>query len=447
MTASGRTVPLAGWGRHPVIDCAVADLNRAGSAAGAVTGAPSLIPRGCGRAYGDAALNPAMTLQTLALDRLLDFDPDTGALTCEAGASLAELIDVFLPRGWFPAVTPGTKFVTVGGLIASDVHGKNHHRDGSFCDWLEWVELCLADGRIVRCSRDEHPELFAATCGGMGLTGLIVRARFRLTRVESAMIRQRVIRAGNLDAAMEALESTQASTYSVAWIDAVSRGRSLGRSVVFLGEHASRDELPPPMQAEPFRRPAKRRPGVPIDLPAFALSSPSVRLFNSFIYHRQSAGERLVDLDPYFYPLDTIAGWNRIYGRRGFLQYQCVFPEESSRDGLRQLLEATSAAGRGSFLAVLKRMGAQSLGMLSFPMPGYTLALDFPVSDGIMPLLARLDEIVVALGGRIYLAKDARMPASVFAAGYPRLNEFRQVRREWNLESKFRSALSERLEI
>ena len=381
------------------------------------------------------------------MDRLLGFDPETGALTCEAGATLAELIDAFLPRGWFPAVTPGTKFVTVGGMIASDVHGKNHHRDGSFCEHLEWVELCLADGRIERCSRELNPKLFAATCGGMGLTGLIVRARFRLMPVETAMIRQRILRAQDLDAAMEALETTQSWTYSVAWIDAESGGRNLGRSVVFLGEHASRTELPQKLQHEPFRRAGKRRPGVPIDFPSFALSSPSVRLFNSFIYHRQSPGEGLVDLDPYFYPLDSIGAWNRIYGRRGFFQYQCVLPEEGSRDGLRQMLEATSAAGRGSFLAVLKRMGAQSLGMLSFPMPGYTLALDFPVSESILPLLARLDEIVVALGGRIYLTKDARMSSAVFAAGYPRLNEFRHVRREWNLESKFRSALSERLEI
>lgn len=443
MTAAARTVPLSGWGRYPVLDCRVATPSRSADALATVRASDELIGRGRGRSYGDASLNPSLTLDATRLDRILAFDPASGAIECEAGLSLEDLLAVFVPRGWFVPVTPGTRFVTIGGMIAADVHGKNHHNDGSFCEHLDWAELALPDGTEIRCSRSEHPDLFAATCGGMGLTGLILRAAFTLRRITTSTIRQQVVRAGNLDAAIDAIERAIDRTYSVAWIDCLATGRNLGRSVVFLGEHCEADgggdEAPTWSQA--------RRRSIPVNLPAVTLNSLSVRAFNTLYFGTHRSGERRIDLQPFFYPLDAIQHWNRIYGSRGFVQYQCVLPLATSRDGLAALLAEIAAEGSASFLTVLKRMGRESHGLLSFPMPGYTLALDFPVGASTFALLARLDRITGAAGGRCYLAKDARMTPETFAASYPRLEEFREVRRRWGLDATFASALSKRLHI
>lgn len=447
MTIASRVVPLSGWGRYPMVPCRLAMVSETSVAAATVAGADTLIARGCGRSYGDSSLNPDLTVATAGMNRILAFDAGTGRVECEAGLLLRELIDVLLPRGWFPPVTPGTKFVTIGGMIASDVHGKNHHRHGSFCDHLEWIDLALGDGRVLRCSRDQNPDLFAATCGGMGLTGFILRAAFGMTRVPSAWVRQETRRAADLDAVLRLAEESLDWTYSVAWIDCLARGASLGRSVLFLGEHAPVEALPAARRTAPFAWPQRSDKAVPVDFPSFALGSLSVRLFNALYYRAQRPGEAIVGFDPYFYPLDAIAGWNRIYGRRGFVQYQCVLPLAASREGLGRLLEAISSAATGSFLAVLKRLGGQSFGLLSFPSPGYTLALDFPVSPATMKLLPRLDAIVAEHGGRIYLAKDARIDSEHFAAGYPRIEEFRQIRRGWSLDPKFASLQSGRLKI
>ena len=447
MSIKGRVGPLSGWGRYPVADCLLTRPSNAAGAAALVGEAPDLIARGAGRSYGDSSLNPNLTVATLGLDRLLAFDPESGRLECEAGLMLADLIEILLPRGWIVPVTPGTKFVTIGGMIAADVHGKNHHVAGSFCEHLDWIDLVLPDGRIERCSRESNMDLFAATCGGMGLTGLILRAAFRMKRIETAKMRQRTVRAPDLGAAIALFEQSLDWTYSVAWIDCLARGADLGRSVVFLAEHARPGALPPGARGDPFKRPERRRKAVPVDFPGFALGRLSVRMFNAAYYRAQRPGDALVDIDPYFYPLDALDNWNRIYGRRGFVQYQCVLPLEASRDGIGRLLEEISAAGGGSFLAVLKRMGAQSFGLLSFPMPGYTLALDFPVTAANLALLDRLDAIVIPLGGRIYLAKDARVAAGAAQAGYPRLAEFREVRRRRGLEGRFASLQSQRLEL
>lgn len=442
-----RRMPLSGWGRYPVASCALAEVSAGDEAATLVLHAPQLIPRGRGRSYGDSSLNPTLTAVLSGMDRILAFDQQRGQLCCEAGLVLADLIDLFLPRGWFPPVTPGTKFVTVGGMIAADVHGKNHHKVGSFCDHVDWIELALPDAGVVRCSAHEHADLFAATCGGMGLTGLILRACFRLLPVETASIWQSTRHASDLDTTIALIEDRLDATYSVAWIDCLATGRNLGRSVLFLGEHAGVEALPPERRDRPLQRQRRWRKAVPIDLPSFVLASPSVRLFNATYYRAQREGERLVDVDPYFYPLDAIEDWNRIYGRRGFVQYQCVLPLERSRDGLVSLLETISSAGSGSFLTVLKRMDGQSFGMLSFPMTGYTLALDFPATPENLSLLDRLDDIVGEAAGRLYLAKDARMDAHNFAMGYPRLEEFRNVRQRWGVDERFRSLQSERLRI
>ncbi|MEO6367371.1 MAG: FAD-binding oxidoreductase [Steroidobacteraceae bacterium] len=413
----------------------------------ALADSPVAIARGNGRSYGDASLNPAATIDTRRLDRLLELDAATGALTCESGVLLADLLDTLLPHGWLCPVTPGTRLVTVGGMIASDVHGKNHHGAGSFCDHLQWIDLAIGPGEVLRCSATQHPDLFAATCGGMGLTGVIVRACFVLQRVETSMIRQRRLRAPTLADALAMLEESLHWTYSVAWIDCAATGRKLGRSAILLGEHAGNSELPLQRRSAPLARTKRPSRRVPVDFPGFALSRIPVRLFNSIYYAAQQPGERLVDLDPYFYPLDALTDWNRIYGRQGFVQYQCVLPLAASRDGMQQLLAAITSVGGASFLAVLKRMGGQSFGMLSFPMQGYTLALDFPVNSTNLALLDRLDAITVAHGGRVYLTKDARATASTVAAGYPSLQAFQALRQKHGLDRRFSSLLSRRLSI
>lgn len=438
---------LSGWGRYPVVDCNVLRPRSEEGAVALLDRSPTAIARGNGRSYGDASLNPGATIDMRQLDHLIEFDPETGQLVCEAGILLADLIDVMLPRGWFPPVTPGTKLVTIGGMIGADVHGKNHHSASSFCDHVAWLDLATADGKVLRCSSEQHPDLFAATCGGMGLTGLILRVSFRMKSIETSAVRQRTFRAATLTEAFELFESSLAWTYSVGWIDCLSGGRNLGRSVIFLGEHARPDELPAKRRQIPLARPHRSRKRVPVNFPSFAVGRTPVRIFNRLYYAMQRPGDAIVDIDPYFYPLDVIHDWNRIYGPRGFVQYQCVLPLAASRSGMTQLLTEIAAKGSASFLAVLKRMGQQSFGFLSFPLEGYTLALDFPATPSNLRLLERLDAITVEHGGRVYLAKDARMGASAFAAGYPRLAEFRAVRERYGLDRRFSSLLSKRLEI
>ncbi|MBU6166536.1 MAG: FAD-binding oxidoreductase [Alphaproteobacteria bacterium] len=439
---------LSGWGRFPRVDAQVEQPRDAGALAALVQARPSLIARGNGRAYGDSAVNAAATIDMRRMNRMLAFDPASGTLVAQAGVLLGDIISVFLPRGWFPLVTPGTRFVTLGGAIAADVHGKNHHGQGSFRSCVDWIEVMDADGAVRRCSRGEEPALFDHTLGGMGLTGVIVRAAIRLRPVDSGWIRQTSIAAPNLAAAMAAFEAAPEATYSVAWIDCLGRGAALGRSLVMLGEHAGMHELPAGLAAQRFGPPPRRALAVPFDLPGVVLNRWAMRLFNSLYYRLGAAraGARLVDWERYFYPLDAIASWNRIYGRRGLVQFQCVLPLEQSAAGLAALLAETSAAGAGSFLAVLKRFGPQD-GAFAFPMPGYTLALDFPVTPRTLALLDRLDAITLAHGGRFYLAKDGRMRADTLRASDARVAGFQAFRAANGSNGRFRSAQSERLAL
>lgn len=438
---------LAGWGRYPVVEAELA-APRDEAALAAALGRGDAVARGNGRAYGDSAVSHRNTLHMRHFNRMLAFDAASGQLVAEAGVLLADIVATFLPRGWFPAVTPGTKFVTVGGMIAADVHGKNHHRDGAMRACVDWLDVMDGDGAVRRCSRTQHAELFDWTVGGMGLTGVILRAAIRLRRVETGWIRRTTMPAPDLDAAMRAFEAAAEATYSVAWIDCLSRGRALGRSLVMLGEHARRDALRDRQLSDPYAQARRRQLAVPFDAPSYLLNSATVRAFNQLYYWNgaRRSDRRLVDWDSYFYPLDAIRAWNRIYGRRGFLQFQCVLPLERARDGLTALLQATSRSGRGSFLAVLKRFGAQA-GRFSFPMPGYTLALDFPVSRRTLALVAELDRIVLDHGGRFYLAKDGRMAPETLAASDPRAGEFAAMRAATGLAARFRSAQSERLAL
>lgn len=439
---------LSGWGNYPVADVHVGSLRYTDEAPAWLEATDTLIPRGNGRSYGDAALNTELTLSTLALSRIRSFDRVSGRITVEAGALLADLLPLLVAAGWFPPVSPGTKFVTVGGMAAADVHGKNHHGAGSFAHHVESIELLTPDARRYVCTPRDNALLFQATLGGMGLTGLILTVTFRLRPIRTAWMRQETLPCGDLDTVMDAFEASHDWTYTVAWIDCLASGGDLGRSLLYRAEHAEPRELPQPHEAAPFALPARRPLAVPFYLPGRMLNGMTVRAFNTMYYRRQSAraGTGLIDLDSYFYPLDAIANWNRIYGRRGFAQHQCVLPLDGARAGLAQLLERIGRAGSGSFLAVLKRLGT-GRGGLSFPMSGYTLALDFPVTDRNLALLDDLDAIVQAHGGRIYLAKDARAGCPVIEAGYAGLDDFRSLRTSLGDGARFESLLSRRLEL
>ena len=438
---------LSGWGRYPVFEARVEAPRDEDAVRALVTDRQGVIARGNGRAYGDSAINRSATIDMRGLNHMLGFNAKTGQLTVEAGVLLGDIIAAFLPRGWFPLVTPGTKFVTVGGAIAADVHGKNHHKDGSFRNSVDWVEVMGTDGKVTRCSPKKNAALFDHTLGGMGLTGVILRAGLRLRPVETAWIQQTTQPAASLKEAMALFEQAQDATYSVAWIDCLATGDDLGRSLVMLGEHAACADLPKADQRRPFATPEKKARKVPLDFPGFALNKFSLKAFNSAYYKAglKKEGTALIDWDSYFYPLDAILEWNRIYGARGFAQFQCVLPLEASEAGLTQLLDTIAATGSGSFLAVLKRFGAQE-SAFSFPMEGYTLALDFPVSPKTHALLEKLDAITLAHGGRFYLAKDSRMSADTLARSDARVPAFQSQRTKKNW-TRFSSVQSQRLAL
>ncbi len=437
---------LSGWGRHPVQPC---ELERPERYADLRPGVASLIARGQGRSYGDAALNEnGRVLLTGRVNRLLEFDAENGVLRAEAGVTLAEILEVIAPRGWFLPVTPGTKFVSLGGCVAADVHGKNHHHDGSFGNHVLSIELILADGGRVLCSPSENPELFWATVGGMGLTGIIGEVAVKLAPIQSDYVMVRHHAAGNLEQLFQHLQNPALDDrYTVAWIDSLATGQKLGRGIAMCGHHAAAEELPAGFTGAVQ---SKRSRSIPFDFPAWALNPLSIGAFNALYYQREG-GKRepfLSGYDPYFYPLDAIGDWNRMYGKRGFVQYQCVIPERAAFEGIKALLEEITGSRRPSFLAVLKRFGAQGRGLLSFPVAGYTLALDLPIRDeGLFALLDRLDRIVLQHGGRVYLAKDARLSAASFRAMYPRYEEWLKIKNAVDPQNRFSSSLSRRLEI
>ena len=368
---------------------------------------------GNGRSYGDVCLNPGQTLLLArGLDRFISFDAQTGRLTCEPGVLLGEILDLVVPMGWFLPVTPGTRLATVGGAIANDVHGKNHHAAGSFGDHVLNLELVRSDGERLRCAPDENADMFAATIGGLGLTGLIARAELQLAPISNAFMITQDRRFRSLDEFWELNSRAEAEwPYTVSWIDCTS---STGRGILFSGAHA-------PSQAGALPTWRQTRTRFPLDLPVSLINQQSVKAFNFACYHRpRTSGRKVKHYIPYFYPLDSIEWWNRIYGRKGFFQYQCVLPLASAKAGISELLAAVSTSRTGSFLAVLKTFGARSpRGILSFPRPGATLALDFPnLGETTMRLFERLDAIVRESGGALYAAKDARMSGEMFRLSY-----------------------------
>ncbi|HZL34641.1 MAG TPA: FAD-binding oxidoreductase [Tepidisphaeraceae bacterium] len=447
-----RLMELSGWGNVPRQAAQVFRPEKVAEARAVVASPPAgtLLARGLGRSYGDAALNEnGNILLDTRLSRFLAFDPAAGVLECEAGVSLEDILHTFVPRGFFPPVTPGTKFVTIGGAIAADVHGKNHHRDGSIAEFIDGLDLLTATGEVLPCSREQNSDIFFATLGGMGLTGVILQARIRLRKIESAYIAVDYQQAPNLDAALAAFASgDEQYQYSVAWIDCLSRGASLGRSVLIRGNHATAGELPPGLANGPLNATLRHKRSVHFNLPNFALSPLTVRLFNNRFYARHKDGRKYVDYDEFFYPLDSLLHWNRIYGKRGFFQYQAVFPATKDGGCLRKLLQRLSTSGRASFLAVLKTMGKSSGGLLSFPMPGHTLALDIPNGGPTtVALLRELDAIVMDHGGRVYLAKDACMTAESFQRMYPNVGQFDEIKNRLDPQGVFSSSQARRLGI
>jgi FAD/FMN-containing dehydrogenase len=445
------TQQLSGWGRYPVEQCNVYRPESQRQLARILESCdqPSFISYGLGRSYGDAPLNrQGGVICHTRLNRFLAFDAQTGVLECEAGVSLAEILQYFLPRGFFLPVTPGTKFVTVGGAIAADVHGKNHHQDGTFGNSVLDFQLLTPSGEKLSCSQSNNSEVFWATLGGMGLTGVILSARIKLRPVESAWVLVDYQKATNLEDALGRMtESDVRYQYSVAWIDCLATGRHMGRAVLMRGNHAPANELPARIR-DPLARPSLRHWTLPFDFPSLALNSLTVRAFNSFYYgmHRNASGQ-LVDLEKFFYPLDAIHHWNRLYGRRGFVQYQVALPLEGGLEGLKEVLTRLARSRRASFLAVLKRFGKSNPGLLSFPIQGYTLALDLPVARGLIPLLHELDRVVLDYRGRIYLAKDAVVTSQSFAAMYPKVEQFRAIKSRLDPHGRLSSSQARRLAI
>lgn len=432
---------IAGWGRYPVVEgreILSEDLETCTRAA--------CLSRGLGRAYGDSALPPAPG-ETLAgtrlADRLLAFDATSGVLRAEAGLSLAQLHDVFLPRRWSSPVAPGTEFVTLGGMVAADVHGKNHHRTGSFGEHVRALRMRVADGRVLEVSEDSEPDLFRATLGGMGLTGHVLEVECRLHRISSPWIWEENERAADLDELIaKVAEASAAWPFTMAWVDCLTRGRAMGRGIISKGRWADPSEAP----AQPPRRPFS--PTLPFDLPSWALAGWNMRLFNAAVYRSHVRARKHV-MHPlrFFHLLDAVRQWNRAYGRRGMTQYQPVLPFDPSGESYRRFFEVLTGTGEGSFLCVVKDFGAQGRGLLSFPMPGITVSVDLPVrGERTQALVDRLNEVVLEVGGRVYLAKDAfTRPEHLRAMEGPRLEVFQEVRRKWDPEGRLASAQSVRL--
>lgn len=393
----------------------------------------TIIPHGNGRSYGDSALNERI-LWCKYYDNFLEFDREKGILWCQAGVLLSEILEVIVPEGWFLKITPGTKYITLGGAIASDVHGKNHHIDGCFSECVQEMRVMLPDGSIKVCKKRD--ELFHATCGGMGLTGVIIDAKILLKRIKSQKIRQITIKTSNLEETFNVFEQFSNYPYSVAWVDCLTKPPKLGRSIVTLGDFIHDGDL---------SYNYKKALSIPLTTPSFTINSVSTKLFNNLYYWKAKEGEEIIDFESFFYPLDKISNWNILYGNKGFLQYQFILPKIKSYDGISEVLERISKSKYYPTLAVLKLYGKQNDNYLSFPMEGYSIALDFKITSGIFQFLDELDKVVLKYGGRFYLSKDARLRREVFEVGYPKLDKFRRFRKETEADNVFQSFQSRRL--
>lgn len=403
---------ITNWGNYPVVKKEIKAEESYDKIRDFLKNHNEVIARGNGRCYGDASLGEAI-FSTKRLNKFISFDRINGVLECEAGVLLSEILEVAVPQGYFLMVTPGTKLITIGGAIASDVHGKGIH---CFSECLIDFSIMIENGEILKCSREENSDKFWATIGGMGLTGIILSAKIKLKEIETAYIKQESIKAENLDEIFELFEECKNWTYNVAWIDCLAKGKSIGRSVLQRGEFATKEELPEKLKQKPLQLKKKIIPTIPFYFPNFVLNNLTVKIFNFLIYNKQRSKvvKNVVEYESFFYPLDVINDWNKIYGKSGFIQYQMVIPVEKGKEGMKKILETISKSGNGSFLAVLKYIGKNNpLAYNSFPFEGYTLALDFKVNRQLIQLVSNLDKIVEEYGGRIYRTKDSMSKPSL----------------------------------
>ena len=430
---------LISWGMYPKTLNTVFKFDKQETLKKIINENDNLIPYGNGRSYGDSALSSKI-INVKPKDYFIDFDEKSGLLQVQAGVLLSEILESYVPRGWFLKVTPGTKLITIGGAIASDIHGKNHHIEGCFSECVKEFEIMLANGEIVTCSKEATPELFKATCGGMGLTGVILSAKIYLKKINSKYIDQTTIKTKNLKETFEAFEAYKDKPYSVAWIDCLAKNDEIGKCLLMVGDFKNDAKLD-------YKK--KKQLSIPFTFPSFVLNNWSVRAFNWLYYAKvkQRVSKQKVDIDTFFYPLDAIGHWNRLYGKNGFTQYQFILPKETSYKGLEEILATISTSGKGSFLAVLKLYGKANENYLSFPIEGYSLALDFKIEKGLFELLDKLDEIVVKYEGKIYLTKDVRVTKETFEKGYPQIETFRDYRKNNNMNTKFQSLQSKRVGI
>ena len=430
------TTKISGWGNYPIQESQCLKPPTTALLCAAVNREASILARGMGRSYGDSA-NAKKVLETSYCNHFIDFDELTGKFTAESGITLREILSVIVPKGWFLPITPGTSYVTLGGAIACDVHGKNHHIAGTFGEHVTSLNLALGTGELITASKHENIDLFHATCGGMGLTGVIISATIQLIPIQSSLVNQQTIKANSIEDACRSFEDNNDATYSVAWIDCLAKGKNLGRSVLVLGEHAKEGGLEIEL---------KESVSVPFNTPSALLNNMTMKAFNSAYWQKTKHKKyQTIPLMQYFYPLDAIGNWNKLYGKAGFLQFQCVIPKSDGVANMRLLLTEVAKSGEGSFLAVLKQFGKANDNFLSFPTEGYTLALDFKLNSSTFQTVSRLEAMTVDMGGRLYLAKDAVMQETTFKTTYPKWERFEAVRKQYGAIGKFSSAQSQRL--
>lgn len=429
---------IQNWGNYPEIESEVLETSSYSEIRSLINSKSKLIARGNGRSYGDSSLQNT-TISTLKLNKFLLFDKEKGILKVEAGVLLSEILEVIVPFGFFLPVTPGTKWITIGGAVASNIHGKNHYKEGAISNYIESFEIITDSGDLLNCSRVEHTALFSETIGGMGLTGIIMTVTIRLKAIETSFMTQTSIKAKNLDEILTLFEKYKHYTYSVAWIDSLKTGKNMGRSILMLAEHATKSDLKD-NQANVLPTHTRKQINIPFYLPNYTLNKFTIRLFNTLFYNKQLVREKqtIAHYDTFFYPLDMLNNWNRIYGKNGFTQYQFVIPFERGREGLIKIMKEITESGCGSFLAVLKTFGKKDafISSFNFPESGYTLALDLKISAKVFSLLEKLDNIVLEYNGKLYLAKDVRMSPKMFQKTYPN---------HLKISKKFKSIQTERL--
>ncbi|HLP21722.1 MAG TPA: FAD-binding oxidoreductase, partial [Chitinophagales bacterium] len=434
------TNKITGWGKYPVVQSNVFEGERPEAVSDYIKESDfNITPRGNGRSYGDAGLG-ARVISSLKLSRILTFDRQAGELSCQSGVLLSDILELIIPVGYFLPVMPGTKFITVGGAVAADVHGKNHFANSSFCSHVSDIKLLTGNGELINCSPAENSKLFYATCGGMGLTGFIAEVRFSLMKIETAYIQAENTKCNNLKDLFAAFNNVAA--YKVAWLDCFT-----GRGIFTTGNHILYKDLQPTLQKYPLVNPAKLTYKVPFTVPSWVINNALIKFFNKRRWdNAHTVIKQTVSLDAFFCPLDAVLHWNRLYGPNGFVQYQYVLPSAVALDGTNEILSRINTTRHKCLLAVIKQFGeCEGKSPLSFPMEGFTVALDFKIQPGLFALLDELDKLVVKFGGRLYLAKDARMDKVTMQQGYPGLADFKKVVELVNPTGRFTSAQCERI--